>query len=60
MRTKLDGCKNAALKWCKTRVMDVVSTKRNGVLDMARGLGLWMLGVPITVIILIAVFTNFI
>jgi len=27
---------------------------------MVRGIGLWLLGVPITVIILIAVFTNFI
>ena len=28
--------------------------------QMVRGLGLWMLGVPVTVIILIALFTNFI
>lgn len=28
--------------------------------QMVRGLGLWMLGVPISVIILIALFTNFI
>jgi len=44
----------------RTGPIHVVSTKHSGVLDMARGLGLWMLGVPISVIILIALFTNFI
>ena len=47
-------------RWFQDRRRRVTSWKIKEVRQMVRGLGLWMLGVPITVIVLIALFTNFI
>ena len=39
---------------------NVCSWQRTMEIQMVRGLGLWMLGVPISIIVLIALFTGFI